>query len=125
MEYLKWIELPFKVIASWEPKEPDVGYPGGVYIDDVTLDGVSVFTGNVQDKLEQRMRDLEPEMMEEVEEEMHKQAQDDAAAKADWEYEMMKDRRIFDHEERCRERYMEEKTKRDEGARPCNSTTPF
>ena len=74
-ELTKYIELPFKVIASYEPPESAVGYPGGVTIEDVELDGQSVFTGDIQSVIEQRIRELEGEMQEEVAEQVRDEAE--------------------------------------------------
>ena len=95
MDYVKYIELPFKVIASYEPPESDVGYPGGVTIEDVELDGESVFMGGIQDAIEKRIRDLEGDMMEEVAEHMRDEAEARAADYIDWKYEQMRDRKMM------------------------------
>ena len=83
-ETTKHIELPFKVIASYEPSERNVGYPGGVTIEDVELDGQSVYTGDIQAVIEKRIRALEGEMIEEVEEHMRDEAEYRADAHAEY-----------------------------------------
>ena len=90
----KYIELPFKIIASYEPPERNVGYPGGVTIEDVELDGQSVYTGDIQAVIEKRIRALEGEMIEEVEEHMRDEAEYRAEEYADYKYQIMRDRRV-------------------------------
>ena len=109
MEYTKWIELPFKVIASYDTPDASVGYDGGIDIEDVTLDGQSVYTGDIQGVIEKRIRALEPVIMEEVNEEMIANAEDEAAAKADWEYEMIKVRRMMEQIEKRYETTVKER----------------
>ena len=109
MEMTKHIELPFKVIASYDTPDASVGYDGGIDIVDVTLDGQSVYTGDIQGVIEKHIRSLEPEIMEEVNEEMIANAEDEAAAKADWEYEMIKDRRMMEQIEKRYETTVKER----------------
>jgi hypothetical protein len=120
MEMSKYIELHFRVVASIEEPESDVGYEGGITIEDVTLDGQSVYTGDIQSVIEQKIRDLELEMMEEVNEEMIKRSEDWEAEKADHYYEQIKDRRMMDAIEN---RYQDRIEK--VGARPCTHKVPF
>ena len=90
------IEVPFRLHCEYEAPERDVGFVGGVTINDITLAGKSIYTdcGAIAEAIHDKIRSMELELNEKASEYIQKIAEDEYAAYCDYQYDMLRDRQM-------------------------------